>query len=481
MYPKSLFSALVIPTISLALPIFANAQIKDTVVDPPLNVVEVAPTRSLEKSSNFTVTVKDGAYGLVNKQGEPVEAFEYEEGGQIRDLFFLSKKGLQRYFNDSGQLLFETHFDSVDKSWTEHLNRPDWLVVQQDKRKGIVNRRGEVLYPFKYPHFAWVTDRLVGIINVSGQYGFTDWQAREIVPPSYRTLNAPDENGLLSASLAKDQAGLLDTAGRVVMPFEYTYCIKIYKVPDLYSLKKNERYGLADKTGKIVLPVELPAPPVELLHSSLRWEKDIAGIRIVRNTQAYGKFFSVTLAPHQRALYQLGRGLIVQGQYSTFIMLNEEGPILAIQPNNQPVLVSLEGKILIPGTYRQLIPNATRTVFYARLPDNRYQLFDAAGQLLSPDFFNALWSDGSQTLPYGFFALSDASDKFALFDPFGQRLTPHRYIDMAKAGEKENQIAREKGYLQPGRTIVARGMTEIPERQVIGWHWIDDTGAVVNE
>jgi hypothetical protein len=136
---------------------------------------------------------------------------------------------------------------------------------------------------------------------------------------------------------------------------------------------------------------------------------------------------------------------------------------------------------LLQGDFDRVFPNAFCTVILARLPDKRYQLYRLDGTLLHQNFFYNYRTDGGESLPEGYFVLSDAADKFALFDPFGERLTPHRYMYFKKASEENLRIATEKDYLKPGRTLVALGMTEIPERKVIGWHWLDDTGAVVHE
>lgn len=513
MYPKRIFFSLLRTTGILLLPWFACAQIEDAVIEDKPRPIDT--NRAFQKNepkrigitgqygfalgdsllvspefyelpykySDFMVAARQkGLYGIIDKRGKTLHPFEYEAAGGIVGLIFLSKKGLQRYFDSSGKLLFETHFDAVDQNLTNKIGHENWLVVQQGMLKGIVDREAKSLFPFKYPDIVWAAGQFVGVANEQGFCGLADWQGNEIIPSKYFKLEKPDENGRLAASIGENRSGLIDTSGQIVVPFEYSQCDNFWKIPQHYILKKNKHYGVVNASGKIIVPPELPYAPVHLPYSILRTEKEEGG-RFIETQRAYtsGAFFTAALSATENALYHIERGLVLKVDYANFTIFNDNGPILASRPGHEIALFNIDGQVLLQGKYFSLFPNVFQTVFFARLPDNRYQLFDMNGQLLSNDFFNQFWNEGGQNLPYGFFALSDANDRFALFDPYGKRISPHQYISIKAVGESDHRIAQKKGYLKPGRVLVAKGMTEIPERQVIGWHWLDDTGTVVNE
>ncbi len=143
-------------------------------------------------------------------------------------------------------------------------------------------------------------------------------------------------------------------------------------------------------------------------------------------------------------------------------------------------MYDLNGKDLLGSGWTSIYPNAFRTVIYALSADKTARLFRMDGTPAAPDTLNPPdYSNGM--LPYGYLTMPNTSNRFALFDPYGKRLTDYRFYYIKKADGEENKIAREKGYLRPGHRIVAKGMADVPARQVMTFLWIDDTGMIVNE
>jgi len=434
----------------------------------------------------------EGVWGVIDKRGRTVLPFEYDQGGQLYPRqagdpsAFLSKNGLQQYFDSRGKVLFETRFEALDLEGTYRLDHPGWLMVTKmdpvlGEVSAIADRSGKLLFPFKYYRIAWATPFFVGVMEPQqGKIGFCDWQGREIVPPTYVALLAPDENHNLAGALGGGKGGLLDTTGRIVIPFEYDLCSRRFDYRQYYDLKKGERMGMADAQGRIVIPTELMQKPTPIFYHSVVLEPDSFGIRATRNEPVRNMYWQGNISRSVLALYHVQRGQVFKGEALGIQVFNDEGPLLVTQPDRQQRLYDLNGKDLLGSAWASIYPNPFRTIIYATGVDKIARLFRMDGTPTTPDILNPPdYSRG--VLPFGYLSIPDTNDRFALFDPFGKRLTDYRFYYIKAPDGEENKIAREKGYLRPGHRIVAKGMADVPARQVMTFLWIDDTGMIVNE
>jgi hypothetical protein len=444
-------------------------------------------------SDFMVVNTYEGKWGVIDKHGKTVLPFEYDQGGEMYPrkqgdpACFLSKNGHQQYFDRSGKVLFETDFEALNLESTIQLGNPDWLVVSKmnpeapGELSAISDRSGKLLFPFKYYHIDWATKYYVGVSEgQKGKHGFCDWQGREIVAPTYDALIAPDENHLLVGSLGGGKGGLLDTTGRVVLPFEYDLCSRRFDLKQFYDLKKGELKGLADAQGKIVVPVELSGKPTPIYYHSLISVPDSFGLKATRNEDIRGDFWMGSLGPGRSALYHIRKGLVLKGAYLNFQVLNDEGPIAVLQTDQQQRLIDMDGKDLLGSAWQTIYPNVFRTVIFAIAADKTARIFHMDGSPAAPELLKPPdYTYG--TLPYGYFAMPDMNNRFALFDPYGKRLTDFRFYYIQRVDEQVHKTALEKNYLRPGRRIIAKGMADVPSRGVMTFLWIDDTGMIVNE
>lgn len=433
----------------------------------------------------------EGYWGVIDKRGRIVKPFEYEQGGQLYvwrpsdPSSFLSKNGRQQYFNQQGNALFETRFEALDVEATNRLGvkHSGWLVVTKiDTALGevsaIADYAGNLLFPFKYYRIAWATPQRVGVAEGrAGKTGVCDWQGREIIPLVYQELAAPDVNGHLTAALTPDQQGLLDTAGRVLIPLEYQTCSHNYQANAFYDLKKGEFYGLADRNGKLVIAPAARHKPTPVQYSSMRWERDGPGLRLSRSERTRGRYWMQRVSEQELALYHGDRGLLFRGDFTHVQPLNDEGPVLVYMKNGMQRLYNLDGRDLLGGDHSAIIPNEFQTCLYVKTGQNQAHIYAPDGSRIVEGEFKL---SSLENLPKGFFVLTDTTDRYALFDPYGKRLTEHRFIGIRRPDAEAGTKARQKGTLKAGRTIVARGMIEAPAEGTTRYVNIDNTGEIVD-
>lgn len=441
--------------------------------------------------SDFMIVQQyEGVWGVIDKRGKTVLPFEYEQGGQLYQhqagdpSGFLSKNGRQQYFDPKGKVLFETRFEALDLEGTYRLDHPGWLVATKmdpvlGELSAIADRNGKLIFPFKYYRIAWATSSFVGVTEgQQGKTGFCDWQGREIAAPVYDALIAPDENHNLAGALGGGKGGLLDTTGRIVIPFTYDLCSRRFDYRQYYDLKKGGRMGMADAQGRIIIPTELQEKPTPILYHSVVSEPDSFGVRASRNEPIRHEYWLGHISRTELALYHVRRGQVFKGEALGIQVFNDDGPLMVTLANQQQRLFDLTGKDLLGSGWTSIYPNAFRTIIYALAADKTARLFRMDGTPANPDTLNPPdYSNGM--LPYGYISMPNATKRFALFDPYGKRLTDYRFYSIKAPNGDENKIAREKGYLRPGHRIIAKGMADVPARGVTTFLWIDDTGMII--
>lgn len=428
----------------------------------------------------------EGYWGVIDKRGRTVLPFEYEQGGQlyawkVKDpTSFLSKNGRQQYFDPQGNVLFETRFEALDAEATNRIGaqRPGLLVATKiDPTLGevsaIADHSGKLLFPFKYYRIAWATRHLVCVTEgQQGKKGVRDWSDREILPLQYIEIAPPDINGRLVVALAPDQKGLADSTGHVLIPIEYQECGRRFDISAFYDLKKGALYGLADYKGRMVVPVGAPFKPAPVSYTPVQWERNAIGLKMSKKGQKRGDFWLQKLSDQQAVLYHVERGRLLEGNFSQVQILDEKGPVIAYMKNAQQRLYDMQGRDLLGGDRNQITVHDYRTCIFANKIRGAWQIHAMDGSLVTEEEFGA----PGTMLPQGFFYMPDLNDKLALFDPFGKRLTEHRFKKIEKPDDKADEKARKKGTLKPGRHIVAKGLIEAPEQQEATWQYIDQMG-----
>ena len=427
----------------------------------------------------------EGYWGVIDKHGRTVLPFEYEQGGQlyawkVKDpTSFLSKNGRQQYFDPQGNVLFETQFEALDAEATNRIGagRSGLLVATKiDPTLGevsaIVDHAGKVLFPFKYYRIAWVTTGLVCVTEgQQGKNGVRDWNDREILPLQYTDIAPPDINGHMAVSLAPDQKGLVNTTGRVLIPFEYQECGRRFDISTFYDLKKGASYGLADHKGRVIIPVDAPFKPMPVAYTPVHWERAQVGLKMSKKGQIRGDFWIQKLSNQQSVLYHVEQGRLFEGNFSQVQILDEKGPVVAYMKNAQQRLYDLQGRDLMGGDRNQITVHEYRTCILANKSSGEWQIHGMDGALVTEEAFGA----PGPILLHGFFTMPDMNGTFALFDPFGKRLTTHHFKKIENPDDNADEKARKNGKLKPGRHIVAKGLIESPEQEKT-WVYIDQMG-----
>lgn len=215
---------------------------------------------------NNYVFDKKGA--ILLQSNEPiVEINKTYYSGKINERIgysIINKKGKSTLLLDSQKIDCPLRYQLV-----EEIDENNLLVVTTKGKCGIINKKGgEVLKPdyaaiSRYDSLFqgfWVAgniDTTFGPANLFQKWGIVDSKDKYVFGPHF--LQPAHFNNGKAITKKLDKVGLVDTDGRIIIPFNYDLITPFqYDTvapfhPTLYIIGLNEKYGLADKSGKILL------------------------------------------------------------------------------------------------------------------------------------------------------------------------------------------------------------------------------------
>lgn len=149
-----------------------------------------------------------------------------------------------------------------------------------DNKRGIINKRGEIVIPIEYEFVDMLDSRQndslknTVIVKKNGKLGMVSSKNELIIPFEYESLSITFNHGFVSDNSPQSKElrkeitlyarknqkwGLLNLKGNVIVPIVYDYysTIKINKTgKEYYIFKQNEKFGAVDSRNNILIPFE---------------------------------------------------------------------------------------------------------------------------------------------------------------------------------------------------------------------------------
>lgn len=193
-----------------------------------------------------------GVYSLVEKKlTMPVE---YTSVRKLeRQNYFLVKKGAKSNIIDiSNRALFKTWYDEIR---TSYMN-PDYFIVRNNNRYGVVDNNEKVVVPLEYMEFSEnnYSDGSYLARNKEGKYGFMLIDGRVTLPFKYDNLRKSSNSNIVSIQNGK--CGLVQV--NTGTPFEIVTCEfdNIREGIKTFVVEKDGKFGLLNQYGKQITPID---------------------------------------------------------------------------------------------------------------------------------------------------------------------------------------------------------------------------------
>lgn len=417
---------------------------------------------------------KDAGHGVMTLSGKVLVPFEYKNGsfGADTALVFISP-GKQRIVkpvsSEKVQILVEGNFEDMS---VEPAGQRPMVAVKQQGRWGILDYQNRLLVPCEYDNIQKVFEQHVVAVK-NGKMGIVNLNNTPEVPFEYETINERLRNGLFSfgvtVSPGKQNRGLVDSTGRVVVPANYQAVAQFYHC-DLMKVSNNGKWGILDRSGKLRTPLQF-SDVSAWKHLSAAEKKDPSGKSRITHKEEYGIYFIHKYSENGKiGLWHIDKGEILPPLYDYFAILDPGGPI-EVTLNEKRALFNIRGQQLSGFEYDALGISAGHPAFVTAHIDGKRTLISAStGKQIQPEYYDDWFFNNLDDLN-GYF-VTKIGNFTALHAPDGRRLTPHKYwASMAPCGN----LPKVEALLPKDRKLVACAKTYSETK--IRFFALDDTGA----
>lgn len=381
----------------------------------------------------FMVASRDGQFGVINEANKVVIPFSYKRL----------------------ELLYKPQAFQVPRSVP--LEDLRLLAVMENGHAGLINGKGEVVFPFRENRYVEVV-YFYPAVRTSQGYVTSD-------PPAYGT--AMTQTALIYHMPGEMGAVAMD--GRVVLPFEYATMDVYYWAGDL-SIQHPEWLQVGNADGRVGVfdlrrrawmiepefyggigplyvlnPDEKPLGPM-LFATQAETEPDEEGVTYIRagvidsagrtvlpfEYMGFGLSFLHQGKFHLWAQDKTGQWGVVDIDNRVVTPFEhpkviqrfdmERGPHFSLKDSTDQYfgLLSLEGRMAIPFHYKWLGDHNGRVIIFVN-DTMKCGLVDDRGREVLPGIYTDI-----QLLRHGFFYINDAS-RLGIVDPMGKVLVPPSY------------------------------------------------------
>jgi hypothetical protein len=287
--------------------------------------------------SDYVLACKNGKWGVVGLDNKIRVPFEYEhQHYRMRSdewVLSLQRKGKQVLINtNTGKQFAEPEYEIQD-IWN------NLACLIKNKKSGLVTAAGKPVTKFEYDNITWfedVSNRMVNYacVEKNGKFGLIDTTGAIIIPVSHNGLiwAYNDSTFYVNGENAKM---LLDRSGNKLLPEYYTEITALEvddQGPYLFSVSKNDKYGLYNRRSQQLTP---------LIYDDISDQK-LDG-------------FIVTERDRKKGLLNLQGKEILPPQYDFIFNDFADTSILKLKidlpEGDLEGLATTEGKVLLPPAY----------------------------------------------------------------------------------------------------------------------------------
>ncbi|AEA44429.1 WG repeat-containing protein [Fluviicola taffensis] len=340
---------------------------------------------------------------------------------------------------------------------------------------GVTSRKGEIKVPFVYSR---IIENDLGLfvfkINKSNGFersyslGYYDHQFKMVLPCQYNSLLSLEDGLIIGSQNLDKKFGLVDTLGRIIIPFEYDEMFA--PTESLFLTKLNGKYGYISKKNNVIIDHEFTfAAPFSEGFAAASKSNLIGFIDRKGNFEIEQKFTSAdefhfgyaqVFFHNQTSLVdQTGKILFpfifrsIEAVGNNQFVFEANESLRANIERNLPKL-QIAQKMEELSMYDTLITGMDSEIDSEPLEERFMGVMDLTGKLIGGNGFQQvipLFSVGTNQL-YAVQKKSDSEDDsssnylFALMDETGKLLSEYRFFEV-KADEKIVVEETEKGFI----------------------------------
>ncbi|MBO7554394.1 MAG: WG repeat-containing protein, partial [Neisseriaceae bacterium] len=213
---------------------------------------------TLTKEPDLIAVKKDNQWGFVDKNNSTIIPFVYEQVWNFHNGFAKIRNNQQYGIIDlTGKIIIPASYQ-----WLSDANEQGVMVFKQDNLFGLINKDNQIVREAKSEKIADFNHIIIQkqTVSINKTVEENSPQEKQADNMEYDFEKIDGKYVMSEKILANrttiikenNQYGLINTAGKIILPMEYDYISVISE--DRFKIQKNKQYGIADSQGNILLP-----------------------------------------------------------------------------------------------------------------------------------------------------------------------------------------------------------------------------------
>jgi len=198
----------------------------------------------------YVNTANDIKY--LNEKFKEIPTSDYSDVGNFNNgmaSVYLPGKKKFGFIDSTGRLCVPAIYDHPESGFAMEDGRS--AIVRMNSKKGVINRKGEVIIPFLYDELYGSRNGYLAYLNRKA--GFIDLKGSIIVPLLYDNIETRYDSFLNVQVNGK--WGVINNLNKLMVPTIYDKIANAF-IDGLLAVKNNGRWGFVNAKGQVIIPVK---------------------------------------------------------------------------------------------------------------------------------------------------------------------------------------------------------------------------------
>lgn len=180
----------------------------------------------------FATVKKEGKMGIIDKTGKLLVDFLYDYIGDYNDGLFSARdlKSKYGFIDSANNVIIPFEYDEVNISWFSG----GIAILQKGNKYGAVDKTNKTVVPFEYDELGIIYgfDKGYVVGKKGNKIILVDKTGQPINLPNielYEKIQPIENNWLVVKEKKSGKEGIIDLAGKVIIPVKYTSVSNFYK------------------------------------------------------------------------------------------------------------------------------------------------------------------------------------------------------------------------------------------------------------
>jgi len=423
----------------------------------------------IQPVGNYFRVQLNGKYGLIDRKGTFIFQNKYQEIVQVGENKFLARvnqNGKSSFVDQNGRTVF-----TLPASWIIKPFLNGQAVVYRNGAissdfkplfplAGVINEQGKYAVPTKYASISPLIDNKIYIgdkyLTDDGKSakGIIDKNGNTLLPFKYDDIimDHYDPNFIITSKNQKQ--GVVNTSGKTLIPFEYDEFIgeaytrsgddSLRYFPNGHSIaKKKGKYGVIDKQGKVLIPFTYDFIQ-KMYNTTFKNDEYVHEGNNLLLLKSHNKYGIATVSGT----------LLGTLQWDTVDDFNSG--LAAVYQNNKYGFIDQTGKLVVPVKYD--VDKKLSTIFVdgvrAVKQNGKYGYLSSSGKEIS----SPQWDTVADRFTYGL-GLVSKNGKYGFIDKTGQVVIPLEFDGASSFNAGFARVNQGEGWFfidTQGNTVLTR-------------------------